>query len=320
MGSINFDLNHFQITLNKGAKMSKNKITRRKFIKTGAAGLAATTLCPTILRSTDAFGLASSNDLSMFCYQCEQTAKGTGCTKIGVCGKKPDVSALQDLLVYSLKGLSSYAVAGRKVGVDNIEANKRLLSYKTSTKMSLLAYSGFSEACPYLNELSGGDVETVEVNGVEKKKPSLLKRKLSNWYCSMEDEQQVYLQATESTMIAAMDVGYLMLLVREQKDESIKEIIPVRIARMERGQSGSVHFIAEKLGSDAINVAVGVGGKELSALLVVSGGKRLLLVDTSIDFFSGQVLQIKLPDGSLSSISIDELKSISQCMQALVLA
>ena len=53
----------------------------------------------------------------MFCNQCEQTAKGTGCTKIGVCGKQPEVAALQDLLVYALRGLSLYAVEGRKVGV-----------------------------------------------------------------------------------------------------------------------------------------------------------------------------------------------------------
>jgi hydroxylamine reductase len=59
----------------------------------------------------------------MFCYQCEQTAKGEGCTKIGVCGKEPDVAALQDLLVYALKGLSLYAVEGRKVGVSDREAN-----------------------------------------------------------------------------------------------------------------------------------------------------------------------------------------------------
>ena len=53
----------------------------------------------------------------MFCYQCEQTAKGEGCTKIGVCGKKPDVAELQDLLMYTVKGLSQIAVEGRKVGV-----------------------------------------------------------------------------------------------------------------------------------------------------------------------------------------------------------
>ncbi len=59
----------------------------------------------------------------MFCFQCEQTAKGEGCTKIGVCGKQPDVAALQDLLVHALKGLSLYAVEGRKVGVTDAEVN-----------------------------------------------------------------------------------------------------------------------------------------------------------------------------------------------------
>lgn len=46
----------------------------------------------------------------MFCYQCEQTAGGKGCTKMGVCGKTPEVANLQDLLVYQCKGISAYAV------------------------------------------------------------------------------------------------------------------------------------------------------------------------------------------------------------------
>jgi len=53
----------------------------------------------------------------MFCYQCEQTAKGEGCTKIGVCGKQPEVAILQDLLIYATEGLSLLAVEGRKVGI-----------------------------------------------------------------------------------------------------------------------------------------------------------------------------------------------------------
>jgi len=53
----------------------------------------------------------------MFCFQCEQTAKGEGCTKIGVCGKQPDVAVLQDLLIYAVKGLSQVAVEGRNVGI-----------------------------------------------------------------------------------------------------------------------------------------------------------------------------------------------------------
>ena len=53
----------------------------------------------------------------MFCYQCEQTAKGVGCDKSGVCGKQPDVAALQDLLVYALMGLAQAAQAARKAGI-----------------------------------------------------------------------------------------------------------------------------------------------------------------------------------------------------------
>ena len=59
----------------------------------------------------------------MFCNQCEQTAKGEGCTKVGVCGKQPDVAALQDLLTYAVKGLAVCAVEGRKVGVKDREAD-----------------------------------------------------------------------------------------------------------------------------------------------------------------------------------------------------
>lgn len=45
----------------------------------------------------------------MFCYQCEQTAGGKGCTKKGVCSKTPEIAAMQDLLVYQLKGIAQYA-------------------------------------------------------------------------------------------------------------------------------------------------------------------------------------------------------------------
>ena len=59
----------------------------------------------------------------MFCYQCEQTNKGTGCTQMGICGKEPDVAALQDALIYALKGLSAVAVEGRKRGITDHDVN-----------------------------------------------------------------------------------------------------------------------------------------------------------------------------------------------------
>ncbi len=59
----------------------------------------------------------------MFCYQCEQTSEGKGCTTFGVCGKNPEVSALQDLLIYMIRGLSQLALEWQKVGAKDEQLN-----------------------------------------------------------------------------------------------------------------------------------------------------------------------------------------------------
>jgi len=60
----------------------------------------------------------------VFCNQCEQASKGVGCTTVGVCGKTPEVAALQDLLLHQLKGIAAVAVAGAKVGVTDDVADE----------------------------------------------------------------------------------------------------------------------------------------------------------------------------------------------------
>ena len=52
----------------------------------------------------------------MFCYQCQETAGCSGCTKFGVCGKSPDLAKCKDLLIYTTKGLitSNYKIKGRR--------------------------------------------------------------------------------------------------------------------------------------------------------------------------------------------------------------
>jgi hydroxylamine reductase len=55
--------------------------------------------------------------MGMFCFQCEQTAKGKGCDYLGVCGKTPEVATLQDLLIHATKGISIYAHMAREIGV-----------------------------------------------------------------------------------------------------------------------------------------------------------------------------------------------------------
>lgn len=109
----------------------------------------------------------------MFCYQCEQTAKGEGCTIIGVCGKQPDVAALQDLLLYSLKGLSLYASEGRKIGVVDKDVNvftvKALFSTLTNVDFDPDRFVTFINKSIEMREAlkakvkeSGGKVEFTE--------------------------------------------------------------------------------------------------------------------------------------------------------------
>ena len=61
--------------------------------------------------------------MNMFCFQCQEAAKGSGCEIKGVCGKTPEVSALQDLLIYQIKGLSHYTTALRTLEIENEAAN-----------------------------------------------------------------------------------------------------------------------------------------------------------------------------------------------------
>ena len=70
--------------------------------------------------------LKAAKDPSMFCYQCEQAANG-GCSVVGVCGKQPDVAALQDLLVYSLKGIAFWADKARQAGKKDAEIDRFMI-------------------------------------------------------------------------------------------------------------------------------------------------------------------------------------------------
>ncbi|MBS4014169.1 MAG: hydroxylamine reductase [Bacteroidetes bacterium] len=63
----------------------------------------------------------------MFCFQCQEAAKGTGCTIKGVCGKTPEVAGIQDSLMYFMKGLSIYANIARENGLEDDSTNKLIM-------------------------------------------------------------------------------------------------------------------------------------------------------------------------------------------------
>jgi hydroxylamine reductase len=71
--------------------------------------------------------------MSMFCYQCQETTRGTGCTVKGLCGKTEEVAGLQDLLIYTLKGIAIHAVQARELGVVRKDVNEFIMEGLFST-------------------------------------------------------------------------------------------------------------------------------------------------------------------------------------------
>lgn len=77
----------------------------------------------------------------MFCYQCEQTAGGKGCTQLGVCGKTPEIANLQDLLIYQLKGISFYA---RHILDSGLNVDKSVVSFIENCLFTTLTNVNFN--------------------------------------------------------------------------------------------------------------------------------------------------------------------------------
>jgi hydroxylamine reductase len=111
-------------------------------------------------------------NLNMFCYQCEQTAKGEGCNKSGVCGKDPEVAALQDVLVYALKGLSAVAVDARKAGIVDHDINvftvKALFSTLTNVDFDTIRFIELIKKCVALRDALKERVKKADGNVDEK--------------------------------------------------------------------------------------------------------------------------------------------------------
>lgn len=91
----------------------------------------------------------------MFCYQCEQTAGGLGCTKVGACGKDPDIQSLQDILLFGLMGMSAYAYHARELGGIDKEVDgfvhEALFTAVTNVNFDLKQYINMVLKCGEMN-------------------------------------------------------------------------------------------------------------------------------------------------------------------------
>lgn len=143
---------------------------------------------------------------AMFCYQCEQTANGKGCTKIGVCGKTPEVAALQDLLIYQLQGISIYATSLIEQGQT---INKDIVKFVENGLFTTLTNVNFD-----------ADVH-VELLKQSAQIKSQLQQLATN--CSTSSEQALYvLSQTKDDMLKdAVKAG---IMYNQTKDADIRSL------------------------------------------------------------------------------------------------
>jgi len=130
--------------------------------------------------------------MNMFCYQCEQIAKGSGCTVKGVCGKDAQTAALQDLLVYALKDISRYAGAVRELGASDKQVNvftvKALFSTLTNVNFDAEDFQSLIQQAGWIkNKIRGLYEQAAEKAG---KQPEEFDCELS-WWENTDDLDQL---------------------------------------------------------------------------------------------------------------------------------
>ena len=127
----------------------------------------------------------------MFCYQCQETAKGTGCTTIGVCGKDAETSGLQDLLLHTEKGVAAYSAVFRKNGKAKELLEGKVNRYLINSLFITITNANFDDAA-ILDEIKAGLKLREELKALatdeEKKEAEKYGADLVNWYYESDED------------------------------------------------------------------------------------------------------------------------------------
>ncbi|ALF24100.1 hydroxylamine reductase [Fusobacterium nucleatum subsp. nucleatum] len=127
----------------------------------------------------------------MFCYQCQETAKGTGCTSIGVCGKTSETSGLQDLLLYTEKGVAAYSTVFRKNGKAKELLEGKVNRYLINSLFITITNANFDDNA-ILDEIKAGLKLREELKALatdeEKKEAEKYGADLVNWYYESNED------------------------------------------------------------------------------------------------------------------------------------
>ena len=127
----------------------------------------------------------------MFCYQCQETAKGTGCTSIGVCGKDAETSGLQDLLIHIEKGVAAYSSVLRKNGKAKELLEGKVNRYLINSLFITITNANFDDDA-ILDEIKAGLKLREELKALatdeEKKEAEKYGADLVNWYYESDED------------------------------------------------------------------------------------------------------------------------------------
>lgn len=127
----------------------------------------------------------------MFCYQCQETAKGTGCTTIGVCGKDAETSGLQDLLLHTEKGVAAYSAVFRKNGKAKELLEGKVNRYLVNSLFITITNANFDDDA-ILDEIKAGLKLREELKALatdeEKKEAEKYGADLVNWYYESNED------------------------------------------------------------------------------------------------------------------------------------
>ena len=127
----------------------------------------------------------------MFCYQCQETAKGTGCTSIGVCGKDAETSGLQDLLLHTEKGVAAYSSVFRKNGKAKELLEEKVNRYLINSLFITITNANFDDDA-ILDEIKAGLKLREELKALatdeEKKEAEKYGADLVNWYYESDED------------------------------------------------------------------------------------------------------------------------------------
>jgi hydroxylamine reductase len=122
--------------------------------------------------------------MNMMCYQCEQTAQQKGCTAYGVCGKSPEVAAMQDLLVYAVKDIARYAHRARQYSAADNEIDvfviKSLFSTLTNVNFDAARFQQFIKKAAEIKQKAVALYETAAENPEQLEEPF-------NWWDETDD-------------------------------------------------------------------------------------------------------------------------------------